>query len=144
VSCDFCHRRPIYADKLNVLLDIKADTKRLIIIMRRFVYLLINDRLSNQEAKTIIDTITKTKLGMSVLCEYATAEYFTYCRIFHIFQQSAHITYFFPHRLAFSTAILILVVFLLPISITFRYLDHLVAKQNGTIHVSGPQWNEMG
>jgi len=37
-----------------------------------------------------------------------------------IFQQSAHIAYF-PHKLAFSVAILILLVFLLPISITFHY-----------------------
>ena len=46
---------------------------------------------------------------------------------------SAKCTYviFFPHKLAFSTAILILFVFLLPISIRprFRYLDHLVANR---------------
>ena len=29
-----------------------------------------------------------TLLGMSVLCEYAIAEYFAYCRILHVFQQS--------------------------------------------------------
>ena len=46
-----------------------------------------------------------------------------------IFQQSAHISYFFPHKLALSTAILLLFVFLLPISIRFRYLDHLVANR---------------
>ena len=33
------------------------------------------------------------------------------------------------HKLAFSTAILILFVFLLPISIMFRYLDHLIANR---------------
>ena len=31
---------------------------------------------------------------------------FAYCCTFGIFQQSAHIAYFFPHKLAFSTAIL--------------------------------------
>jgi len=34
-----------------------------------------------------------------------------------------------PHKLAFSTAILILFVFLFPISIKFRHLDHLVANR---------------
>jgi len=43
---------------------------------------------------------------MSVLREYAIAAYFACCRIFSIFQQSAHIA-FFPDILAFSTAILI-------------------------------------
>jgi len=42
---------------------------------------------------------------------------------FRIFQQSARIAYFFPHKFAFSTTILVLFVFLLPISIRFRYLD---------------------
>ena len=42
---------------------------------------------------------------------------------------NAHIAYFFPHKLPFSTAILTLFVFLLPISIRFLYLDHLVAKR---------------
>jgi len=62
-------------------------------------------------------------LGTSVLREYAIAAYFVYCRIFRIFQRNAHIAYFFP------TAILILFVFLLPPSIRFRYLDHLVANR---------------
>ena len=40
--------------------------------------------------------------------------------------------------MAFSTAILILFVFLLPISIRFCYLiDHFDCQLNGTIHVSG-------
>jgi len=43
---------------------------------------------------------------MSVLCEYAIAAYFAYCRIFRIL-----FAYFFPHRLTFSAAILILFVF---------------------------------
>jgi len=33
-------------------------------------------------------------LGMSVLCEYAIAACYAYCRIFRIRQQSAHITFF--------------------------------------------------
>ena len=60
--------------------------------------------------------------GMSVLCEHAIATYFAYYHIFRIL--SAHISYFFPHRLVFLMAIIILFVFLLPISIRFRYLDH--------------------
>jgi len=48
---------------------------------------------------------------MSVLCEYVTV---AYCRIF---RQSARITYFFTHKVAFSTKILTLPVFLLPISL---------------------------
>ena len=36
-------------------------------------------------------------------------------------------------------AILILVVFLLPISIRFRYLDHLIANR-----MAPSMWNEMG
>ena len=69
------------------------------------------------------------KLGMSVLCKYATATSFAYCRFFSIFQQNAHTAYFSPHKLAFSTPIVILFVFLLPISIRFRYLYHLVANR---------------
>jgi len=34
---------------------------------------------------------------------------------FRLFHQSAHIAYFFPHKLAFSTVLLTLFVFLLPI-----------------------------
>ena len=63
---------------------------------------------------------------MSVLCEHATAAYFAYCRIF---QQSAHITYLFLHKLVFLTAILILFVFPLRLSIRFRHLYHLVANR---------------
>ena len=37
-------------------------------------------------------SVTREQLGMSFLCKYATAAYFTYC---HIFQQSALIAYFF-------------------------------------------------
>jgi len=61
------------------------------------------------------------------------------CHIFRTFQQSAHIAYFFPHKLAFSTAILILFLFPLPISITFCYLNRLVANR-----MAPSMWNEMG
>ena len=44
------------------------------------------------------------------------AAYFSKVRISHVF----------PHKLAFSTTILTSFVFLLPISVMFRYLDHLV------------------
>jgi len=57
-------------------------------------------------------------------------------------QQSAHIA-IFPHKLAFSTAILILFVLLLRIYVKFCYLDHLVDNRMAP-HVSGPLWNEMG
>jgi len=63
---------------------------------------------------------------MSVLCEYVIAAYFAYCRII---QQSVHIAYFFPHKLAFSTAVLILFVFLLPISVCLQCLDTVVGRQ---------------
>jgi len=68
-------------------------------------------------------------MGMKVLREYAIATDFTYCRVFRIFQQGAHIAHFFPQKLAFLMAILILFVSLTPISIRFRYLDHLVANR---------------
>ena len=63
------------------------------------------------------------------------------CRIFAYFSKVC-MSHIFPHKLAFSMAILILLEFLLPISIRFFYLDHLVAMCP-SIHVSGPQWNEM-
>jgi len=87
-----------------------------------------------------------TQLGMSVLCKYAIAAYFAYCHIFRIFQQSEHISHIFPHKLAFSTATVILLVFLLPISITFRNLDHLVANRMAPSMCPDPcgVWNEMG
>ena len=49
---------------------------------------------------------------------------------FFTYSISVKCTYrtFFPDKLAFSTAILILFVFLLPISTRFRYLDHLIAN----------------
>jgi len=38
---------------------------------------------------------------MSVLYKYVLAAYFAYGDIFCIFQQSAHIASFFPHKLPF-------------------------------------------
>ena len=68
---------------------------------------------------------------------------------FHIFQQSAHMSHiFFPHKLAFSTAILILFMFLLPISIRFRYLDHPFANRMAPSvcppDPSGTRWGTVG
>ena len=79
------------------------------------------ERLCNHpvhDGLAMLPMVTKLKIGreMSVLCEYATAAYFSKVHMSHIF---------FPHKLAFSAAILILFVFLLPISIRFRYLDCL-------------------
>jgi len=57
------------------------------------------------------------------------------CRIFRMLPHFSHISVecayriFFPHKLAFSTSVFILFLFLLPISIRFRYLDHLVANR---------------
>ena len=39
------------------------------------------------------------------------------------------VSHIFQHKLAFSTAVSALFVFLLPISIRFRYLDHLAANR---------------
>jgi len=38
----------------------------------------------------------------------------------------------------------VFLLFLLPISIRFRYLDHLIANRMVHSMLSGPQWNEMG
>jgi len=54
---------------------------------------------------------------MQLLHTLLTVAYFSKVRILQ----------FFPHKLTFSTAFLIL--FLLPISVRFRYLDHLVASR---------------
>ena len=45
------------------------------------------------------------------------------------FLGKVHTSHIFPHKLAFLTAILISLVFLLLISIRFRYLNHLVANR---------------
>jgi len=62
---------------------------------------------------------------MSVLCKSAIAAYFAFLRYFG----KVSIPHIFPHKLAFSTAILTLFVFLLHISIRFHYLDHPVANR---------------
>ena len=67
---------------------------------------------------------------MSVLCENATAAYLAHCHIFRIFQQSAHIAYFFLHKLAFLASILIFSVFLFE-SQAFSALTLLVGRQEG-------------
>jgi len=57
------------------------------------------------------------------------------CHRFHLLPRFSHISArcayctFFPQKLAFSMAILILFVSLAPISIRFCYLDHLVANR---------------
>ena len=51
------------------------------------------------------------------------------CYTFRVFSAKCAYRMFFPHKMAFSTAILILFVFLLPISFRFHYLDHLVANR---------------
>ena len=58
---------------------------------------------------------------MSVLCECAIAAFFAYFSKVRILHISAH-------KLAFLTTIFVLFVFLLPISIRFHYLNHLVAN----------------
>ena len=63
---------------------------------------------------------------------HAIAAYFAYF-------SKVRISNIFPHKMAFSTAILIFFVFLLPLSIRFRYLDHLVANR-----MAPSMWNEMG
>ena len=65
----------------------------------------------------------------------AFVAYFSKVRMSHIF----------PHKSAFSTAIFISLTFLLPISIRFRYLDHLVANRMApAVPASGPMWKGMG
>jgi len=56
------------------------------------------------------------------------------CRIFHLLPHFSHISAkcayrIFPQKLALSMAVLILCVFLLPISVRFHYLDHLIANR---------------
>ena len=49
--------------------------------------------------------------------------------VLHEYFSKVHIPYFFRINWHISAAILILIVFLLPIYIRFRYLDHLVANR---------------
>ena len=48
---------------------------------------------------------------------------------FFAYSSKVCISHIFPHKLAFSTAVLILFMFLLHISIRFHYLSHLVANR---------------
>ena len=74
------------------------------------------------------------------------------CRILRILPHFSHISatcpylLFSPHKLAFSTTILISFAFLLSISIIrFRYLDHMVANRMAPSMCLDPcAWNEMG
>ena len=54
------------------------------------------------------------------------------------FLGKVHTSHIFPHKLAFLTAILISLVFLLLISIRFRYLNHLVANRIAPYKCSDP------
>ena len=61
---------------------------------------------------------------------------------FAYFSKACIFAYFFPYKMAFLTTILIFFCFLLPLSIRFRYLDHLVANRRcldpcGTRYVVG-------
>jgi len=62
-------------------------------------------------------------VSFTQICDCHILPYFS-----HISAKSAY-RIFFPHKLAFSTTILILFVFILPISIRFRYLSHLLANR---------------
>ena len=83
------------------------------------------DPLSRRVQRPNHYTIRPYYTGMSVL---RICDCHTFRLLLHFLHISTKCTYpiFFSHTLAFSTAILILFVFLLPISIRFRYLDHLV------------------
>jgi len=83
-------------------------------------------------------------LGTSVLCIYAIATCFTYCRIFRIYQQSAHISYFLVQIGIFNGSFNTLYyLFLLGSVLLPRPSD---CQQNGPSMCleSGPLWNEMG
>ena len=72
------------------------------------------------------------------------------CRIFrslrHFLHISARYAYciFFLHKLTFSTAVLILFVFLLPIYIRFHYLCHLIANRMTPSMCPGPCGTRWG
>jgi len=85
-------------------------------------------KLRIMSCEWVVNSFSCYRQTMWVLCECAIAAYFAYCRIFLTFQQSVHI-HIFPLKFAFLTAFLILFVFLLLISIRFRYLDHLIANR---------------
>jgi len=63
---------------------------------------------------------------------------------FFAYLSKVRVSHIFPHKSAFSTAVLILFVFLFPISIRFRYLDH-DCQQNAEMSgsMSGSMSNEL-
>ena len=74
------------------------------------------------------------------------------CRIFRILPHFSHIStkhaygILFPHKLAFSTAISVFFVLLLPISIRFCYPDHLVANRMAPsmcLDPCGKRWGSL-
>jgi len=91
------------------------------------------------------ETLFPTRIGVHVSF-MRTCDWRILRLLLHLSHISAKCAYriFFPHKLAFSTAILILFVSILPVSIRFRYLNHLVA--NGMApsmcpEYSGPLWS---
>jgi len=73
---------------------------------------------------------TMLQLGTSVLCKYAIATYLAYRRVFFAYFSKVCTSHNFPHILALMTAIIILLVFLLPIC-AFSALTLLVGWQEG-------------
>ena len=75
----------------------------------------------------VIQYLLWRQIGMSVLCEYICD-----CRMFRTLPHFSHVSakcayrIFFSHKLAFSTAILTSLAFILPMSIRFRYLDSTI------------------
>ena len=86
----------------------------------------------------MITNSSQKQFGVSVFSEYAITAYFACCRIFRIF-----CILFSRRKSTFSTAILTFFVFPSPISIRFRYLDHLVANRMAPsmcLHYRGTRW----
>jgi len=79
-------------------------------------------------------------LGKLVLCDCCIFRFLSH--FLHVLAKCAYCI--FLHKLAFSTAILTLFVFILPISVRFRYLDCPVAKRMATPMCLEPLWNEIG
>jgi len=64
-----------------------------------------------RELALVYDHQTLRSIGTSVERKYTITTHFACGRIFHKFLQRAHIAYFPPHKLAFSTAMLIILIF---------------------------------
>ena len=77
-----------------------------------------------------------TKLQLLIATHYAY-QFYTNMRLLHIslivtffaYFSKVHTSHIFPHKLAFLREFLTLFAFLLPISIRFHYLDHLVTNR---------------